>query len=41
VTRDRVVHRCHVCDCIITDGEPYLVDDWGYLHGVCLLQVEL
>jgi hypothetical protein len=41
VTRDRVLLRCHVCDCHIQDGEPYEVDGWGYAHAICSLQVEL
>ena len=41
VTRDKVLKRCHVCDCWITDLEPYEIDQWGYAHPVCSLQVEL
>ena len=41
MTRDRTLRRCHVCGCVITDGEPYEVDDWGYAHGVCSLQVDI
>ena len=36
-----IVRRCHVCECVITDGEPYEADDWGWVHPVCHLQVEL
>ena len=36
-----ILRRCHVCDCYITDGEPYESDDWGWTHVHCSLQVEL
>ena len=41
MNRDRVLLRCHVCDCWIQDGEPYTSDAWGWTHTLCTLQVEL
>ena len=32
--RDRTLLRCHRCSMVITDGEPYEVDDFGYRHTV-------
>ena len=41
MSRDRVLPRCHVCDCHVQDGEPYEWDGTGYRHLICSLQVTL
>jgi len=41
MTRDRVLLRCHVCDCYIAEGEPHYYDGTGWSHPICSLQVTL